>query len=66
MAEGDKWRIYVPYELGYGERGHPPRIPPFSPLVFEMELHKVNKGGKSVAVARDAFQKAIYRPEESL
>jgi FKBP-type peptidyl-prolyl cis-trans isomerase FklB len=37
MAEGDKWRLYIPYELAYGERGSPPKIPPFSPLVFEIE-----------------------------
>jgi FKBP-type peptidyl-prolyl cis-trans isomerase FklB len=37
MGEGDKWRLYIPYELAYGEKGSPPKIPPFSPLVFEIE-----------------------------
>lgn len=37
MGEGDKWRLYIPYDLAYGERGSPPKIPPFSPLVFEIE-----------------------------
>ncbi|MGC1243813.1 MAG: FKBP-type peptidyl-prolyl cis-trans isomerase [Chryseosolibacter sp.] len=42
MKEGDKWTLYIPYSLGYGERGSPPQIPPFSTLIFDVELMKVN------------------------
>jgi len=58
MGEGDKWKLHIPYDLAYGERGSPPKIPPFSPLVFDIEIHKVNSGGKPVSEARAAFEAA--------
>ncbi len=42
MKEGDKFILYIPDELAYGERGAGGRIPPYSPLIFEVELIKVN------------------------
>lgn len=42
MHEGDKWLLYIPSELGYGERGAGGQIPPYSVLVFEVELIKVD------------------------
>lgn len=42
MQEGDKWILYIPSELGYGERGAGGQIPPHAALVFEVELLKVN------------------------
>ncbi|KKB48528.1 MULTISPECIES: FKBP-type peptidyl-prolyl cis-trans isomerase [Parabacteroides] len=37
MHVGDKWIVYIPYTLGYGNRPSGP-IPAFSTLVFEVEL----------------------------
>ncbi len=42
MPTGSKYKFYVPYNLGYGERGAGQDIPPYSTLVFEIELLKVN------------------------
>ncbi len=41
MPAGAHYRIYVPYELGYGERGAGQDIPPYSPLIFDVELVSV-------------------------
>ena len=37
MHAGDKWIIYIPYTMGYGNRASGP-IPAFSTLIFEVEL----------------------------
>lgn len=43
MSEGEKWKLYIPSELGYGARGAGEMIPPHSTLVFEVELLEVLK-----------------------
>jgi FKBP-type peptidyl-prolyl cis-trans isomerase FklB len=41
MKVGDKWKLYIPSELGYGAHGAGAKIKPFSTLIFEIELIEV-------------------------
>lgn len=43
MKEGDKWQLFVPPELGYGEKGAG-TIPGNTVLIFEVELIEVKAG----------------------
>jgi len=54
MVVGDKWEMYIPYELAYGAAGKPPKIPAAACLVFVMEICKI-KG--------ETTPKAIVFPE---
>ena len=41
MKEGAKYRFFIPYLLGYGAGGAGNSIPPYSTLIFDVELIKV-------------------------
>ncbi|MGE5597382.1 MAG: FKBP-type peptidyl-prolyl cis-trans isomerase [Hyphomicrobiales bacterium] len=41
MKEGGKRTVFIPSKLGYGPGGYPPRIPPNTDLVFDIELVRV-------------------------
>ena len=41
MQEGAKYRFFIPYRLAYGESGAGASIPPYSALIFDVELIKV-------------------------
>jgi FKBP-type peptidyl-prolyl cis-trans isomerase FklB len=38
MPVGSKWRVYIPYNLAYGDRAAGPTIQPYSTLIFEIDL----------------------------
>ena len=46
MVEGDKWEMYIPSELGYGDGGSGEKIKGGDVLIFRMELLKINGGKK--------------------
>lgn len=43
MPVGSKWKLFVPYNLAYGERGAGAQIGPYSTLVFDVELLEITK-----------------------
>ncbi|MBR5959003.1 MAG: FKBP-type peptidyl-prolyl cis-trans isomerase [Salinivirgaceae bacterium] len=43
MPVGSKWKLFIPQELAYGKRGGGEVIPPFSMLIFEVELVDIVK-----------------------
>ena len=50
MPVGSKWRLFIPSDLGYGERGAGNLIGPNSTLIFDVELLGIEKGGSQPAV----------------
>ena len=43
MEEGEKWQLFVPSNLGYGERGAGSQIGPNATLIFEVELISIQE-----------------------
>jgi len=58
MVVGDKWEMYIPSELAYGDRGSPPKIGGGEVLIFKMEILAIN--GETVS----ALQCSIEAPSE--
>lgn len=42
MSIGSKYKLYIPYQLAYGEQGAGAQIPPYSALIFTVELLGIN------------------------
>jgi len=46
MCQGEKRKLVIPSDLGYGASGSPPKIPGNSVLVFEVELVRIERKGE--------------------
>jgi len=64
MVEGDKWEMYIPSDLAYGDHGSPPKIPGKSVLIFQMEIVEI-KGDKVPALKCDASSKDNCNEKET-
>lgn len=54
MKVGDRWQLFIPSDLAYGERGTPDgTIAPHSVLVFDVELLGIGEGEEEVAPERE-------------
>lgn len=51
MEVGSKYRLVIPAELAYGEKGAPPVIEPNSVLIFDVELHSIEKAEAAAPAA---------------
>ena len=63
IPEGSKARILVPHQMAYGQMGAPGAIPPYSNLIFDVELLKITKPsaadmkkGADMAKAQEAMK----------
>ena len=71
MVVGDRWKIFLPYDLHYGASGRwEAGIPPFSPLIYVVEILEIfniqnPSAGKPAEVARKAFESVKLKSSSS-
>jgi FKBP-type peptidyl-prolyl cis-trans isomerase FklB len=63
MAVGSKWKLFIPSELAYGERGNQ-SIPPNSVLTFEVELLSIEVPPAPPAAAAPLTSDIIKVPSQ--
>ena len=57
MPVGSKWELYIPYDLAYGAK-QSGKVKPFSALIFEVELLKINPEKEKPAKDKSAKDKS--------
>jgi len=60
LHEGSKAKFIVPSKLGYGEQGQGP-IPPYSTLIFDLEIVKVKPGKHAPAAIKPGAKQAVKK-----
>ncbi len=64
MSEGDKFRFFVPPELGYGATGTPGGpIGPNEALIFDVELIKVSSADRNLVAAQKFLAENAKKPK---
>ena len=63
MKKGEKWRLWVPPALAYGERGAGSLIPPNATLMFDVELVDIKDQPKTSPAQADS-PNAITKPPQ--
>jgi len=59
MKQGGKAKVIIPSSLAYGEKGIKGFIPPYSPLIYEVELVSVLSQEKYVTLMKSKEEKVI-------
>jgi len=70
MGVGEKRKLFIPSNMGYGKKGKKPKVPPDSDLIFDMVLVQagIKWGGddkKKSAMSQERREKAKRRGKKS-
>ena len=62
MPVGSKWQLYIPQELAYGPRGAGADIPPYSTLIFDVEVLEIEAPKEEVKAPEEVKPEQEAKP----
>jgi hypothetical protein len=65
LGLGGKAKIFIPYFQAYGKGGRPGAIPPYSDLVFEIEIITLEEGAKTDGHNHDGHNHDGHKHDEN-